>query len=54
MLVESLLYVSVACQQAEGIVLRMRANEKLSDAIKVELVETMKEATPECPWDAND
>ena len=34
--------------------LRMKANEKISDAFKVELIETVKESVPECYWDAND
>jgi len=53
-MIEFLLYSSLTCQQADGIILKMKANENLSDAFKVELVETVKESTPECYWDAND
>jgi len=51
---EFLLYTSLTCQQADAIMLRMKANENLDSIIKIELVETVKESTPECYWDAND
>tara|TARA_B100001142_G_scaffold114480_1_gene116631 strand:- start:5650 stop:5811 length:162 start_codon:yes stop_codon:yes gene_type:complete len=51
---EILLYSSLTCPQADAIMLRMKANENISDAFKVELVETVKESVPECIWDAND
>ncbi len=53
-MIEFLLYSSLTCQQADAIMLRMKANENISDAFKVELVETVKESVPECYWDAND
>ena len=54
-MLELLFYSSLTCQQADTIMLKMKANEKISDAFKVELIEVMKESTPECyPWDAND
>jgi len=34
--------------------LKIKANEDLENFIKIELVETVKESTPECKWDAND
>ena len=49
-----LLYSTLTCQQADAIMLRIKANEDLSKMVKIELVETLKEATPECKWDAND
>ena len=51
---ELLLYSSLTCQQADTIMLKMKANEDLSPAFKVELIETVKESVPECYWDAND
>ena len=52
---EFLLYSSLTCQQSDAIILKMKANENIPDAFKVELVEVMKESTPECyPWDTND
>jgi hypothetical protein len=51
---ELLLYSSLTCQQADTIMLKMKANENLSNAFKVELIETVKESVPECYWDAND
>ena len=53
-MIELLLYSSLTCQQAEGIMLRMKANENISEAFKIELVETVKESVPECIWDAHD
>jgi len=53
-MVEFLLYSTLTCAQADAIMLRMKANENISDAFKIELVETVKESVPECIWDAND
>ena len=53
-MLEILFYSSLTCQQADAIMLRMKANEKISDAFKVELIETVKESVPECFWDAHD
>ena len=55
-MVELLLYTSLSCQQTDAIMLRIKANENLSDMLKVELIETVKESAPECHWywDAND
>jgi hypothetical protein len=54
-MLEILFYSSLSCQQADTIMLKMKANENISNAFKVELIEVMKESTPECyPWDAND
>ena len=54
-MLEVLLYSSLTCAQADSIMFRMRTNENLPPEMKVELIEVMKESTPECyPWDAND
>jgi len=53
-MIEFLLYSSLTCQQADSIMLRMENHENLNHQVKIELVEAMKEATPECYWDAND
>ena len=53
-MLELLFYSSLTCQQADTIMLKMKANENLSNAFKVELIETVKESTPECIWDAHD
>jgi hypothetical protein len=53
-MLELLFYSSLTCQQADAIMLRMKANENLSNAFKVELIETVKESVPECFWDAHD
>jgi hypothetical protein len=53
-MIEFLLYSTLTCAQADGIMLRMKANENISEAFKVELIETVKESVPECYWDAND
>jgi len=53
-MVDLLLYSSLLCEDADAIMLRIKANENLDNFVKVELIDTMKEATPNCPWDAND
>ena len=55
MLIESLLYATLNCQSAEALMLKITKNEDLPPAVKIELVETVREATDvECYWDAND
>ncbi len=53
-MVDILLYSTIACADADAIMLRMKANENIPHEVKVELVETVKESTPYCYWDAND
>ena len=53
-MIEFLLYSSLTCQQADSIMLRMLSNENVNNQVKIELVEAIKESTPECYWDAND
>jgi hypothetical protein len=53
-MLEILLYSTLTCPQADAIMLKIKANEDLENFIKIELVETVKESTPECKWDAND
>ena len=55
-MLEFLFYSTLTCAQADAIMLRMRANENISDAFKLELVETVKESVPDCEfyWDAHD
>jgi hypothetical protein len=54
-MIELLFYSSLTCTQADSIMLRMRTNENIPPEYKVELIEVMKESTPECyPWDAHD
>ena len=53
-MLELLLFTTLTCQQTDAIILRMQANENITNALKIELVETMKESNPNCYWDAND
>ena len=56
-MIDLLLYSSMACTDANALMLRIQANEsELAPHIVVELVETVKESVPECEfyWDAND
>jgi len=53
-MVDLLLYSTLACADADAIMLRMKANEDLPQVVRIELVETVKESTPHCYWDAND
>ena len=54
MLIESLLYASLNCQDTDAIMLRIKKHSNLPPKMKVELIETVKESNPECKWDAND
>jgi|TARA_R100000482_G_scaffold103623_1_gene46442 ferredoxin len=51
---ELLLYSGILCEDADAIILKVQEDIYLKNEIKVELVETIQDATPECPWDAND
>lgn len=51
-MVDFFLYTTLSCQDADSIMLRMRTNENLNNQVRIELVEVLKESTPECPWDA--
>jgi|TARA_B100000287_G_scaffold386939_1_gene395144 hypothetical protein len=53
-MVDLLLYSTLACADADAIMLRMKANEDLPQVVRIELIETVKESTPHCYWDAND
>ena len=54
-MLELLFYSSLTCAQADAVMLRMKANEDIPPTLKVELIEVMKESTPDCyPWDAHD
>ena len=53
-MIDLLLYSGIHCIDAEDIIRRIDANKNMNDQVKVELVEVVQEATPECPWDAND
>lgn len=55
-MVEFLLYSTMACTDADALILRIRKHENLKPEWKLELVETIKESVPECRfyWDAND
>ena len=51
---ELLLYLSMACPDADAVILRIHQHEYLEPEVKLELVETVKESVPECYWGAND
>ena len=54
-MIEILLYSSLSCSDTDAIMLRMKNNENLNNDVRIELIEVMKESTPDCyPWDAND
>ena len=53
-MVDFLLYSSLLCEDADAIMLRIKQQEDMNNNIKLELVDTIREATPHCPWDAND
>ena len=51
---ELLLYSSIHCLDAEDLIRRVEANKSVEQIIRTEVIETVKEATPDCNWDAND
>jgi hypothetical protein len=51
-MVDFFLYTTLSCPDADSIMLRIRTNENLNNQVRIELVEVLKESTPECPWDA--
>jgi len=51
---ELLLYSGIACTDAVDMINRIKANDSVNQLIRTEVIETLKEATPECNWDAND
>tara|TARA_B100001564_G_scaffold355153_1_gene366975 strand:+ start:4624 stop:4785 length:162 start_codon:yes stop_codon:yes gene_type:complete len=51
---EFFLYSAIHCTDAEDVIQRIEASSSVSKIIKSEVIETVKEATPECKWDAND
>ena len=48
-----LLYASMHCADALVLQERVLADDNLSQSVKLELLEVIMEATPECAWDAN-
>ena len=53
-MIELLLYSSMACADAEALMLKISKNKDLPPVVLVELIETVKESVPNCHWDAND
>ena len=53
-MIELLLYADISCTDATDIIRRLDTHQRISNEVKVEIVETLKEATPHCSWDAND
>ena len=53
-MINFLLYSTLSCSDADAIMLRMRNNENLNNEVRIELIEVMKESSPDCYWDAND
>ena len=53
-MIELFLSASMACPDADALIFKIKKQEHLKTEIKLELVETVKEAVPECYWGAND
>jgi len=54
MLFKLLLYSGIVCTDASDMIGRIDANQNMDNQVKVELIEVIQEATPDCNWDAND
>ena len=53
-MIELLLYASMTCTDASDLISRVEVNDIVSEVIQTEVIETIKDATPHCNWDAND
>jgi len=53
-MIDLLLYASINCQDAADMISRVKENDNVSKIIQTEVIGTLKEATPQCNWDAND
>jgi len=53
-MLELFLSSTLTCQQSDAIMLKIKLNESLPEFVRIELVETVKDYTKECEWDAND
>ena len=53
-MIELLLYSTLSCSDADSVMLRIKNNQDLNNEVKIELIEVMKESSPDCYWDAND
>ena len=53
-MIELLLYASITCADASDLISRVEVNDIVSEVIQNEVIETLKDATPHCNWDAND
>ena len=53
-MLELLLYSGIHCTDAEDVIRRINMNKSVNELVRTEVIETVKEATPECKWDAND
>ena len=53
---ELLLYSTLACADADALMLKIKSKDDLEPRIQIELVETIKDSVPHCNhyWDAND
>ena len=53
-MIELLLYVDLTCTDASDIIGRVKKHDEMQSVIKNEIILTIQEATPHCPWDEND
>tara|TARA_B100002019_G_scaffold54002_1_gene46137 strand:+ start:3525 stop:3686 length:162 start_codon:yes stop_codon:yes gene_type:complete len=53
-MIEFLLYANLNCLDASDMISRIKKSEHMSKISKMEVIEVLQEATPECKWDAND
>ena len=51
---EILLYADLSCKDASEIIGRVRQHDDMESVVIKEIILTIEEATPHCPWDEND
>jgi hypothetical protein len=49
-MLDLLFYSTLTCTQTDAIMLKIERNQNLSNQVKIELVDTLKESAPECEW----
>tara|TARA_B100001778_G_scaffold238706_1_gene199243 strand:- start:199 stop:360 length:162 start_codon:yes stop_codon:yes gene_type:complete len=53
-MLDVLLYANLSCIDANALMDKIRKDTQLSDALRTELIEVVRDASEDCIWDAND
>ena len=53
-MLEFALYLNIHCTDASDLISRLQAKDNMNEMVRVEIIEVIRESTPDCNWDAND